>query len=150
FQGMTEPAAKALEDKTAGRIRGTISGICTQSQYITLYGIQDPNFKEQVEGQRNILKSRAHAIKRTFAEHPEWEEEFQALPFNSGYFMCMKLTKADPERVRKLLREEYDIGILSLNDSIYGGLLRIALSAVPEKNISEVYENLFRTCKTYS
>ncbi len=147
FQGMTEEAAKALEDKTAGRVRGTISGVTTQSQYMILHGLQDPHFQEQVEDRRNILQRRAHAIKRTFAEHPQWEEEFEALPFNSGYFMCTQLKQADPEKVRKRLREEYSTGVLSLNDTIYGGILRVALSAVPERNIPEVFENMYNACK---
>lgn len=148
FQGMTEEAAKALEDKTAGRIRGTISGVTTQSQYIVFHGIQDPQFEEQVEDLRNVLKRRAHTIKETLSQHQEWEEEYTALPFNSGYFMCTQLKNAHPEKVRKELREKYNIGVLSLNDSIYGGIIRIALSAVPEKDILELYQNLYTCCKT--
>ena len=147
FQGMTQEAANALEDKTAGRVRGTISGVTTQSQYMVLHGLQDPHFQEQVEDRRNVLKARAQAIKATLAQHPEWEEEFVALPFNSGYFMCTQLKRADPEKVRRVLREQHNIGVLSLNDPIYGGLIRVALSAVPQRDISEVYDRLYQASK---
>ncbi|MSR86393.1 aminotransferase class I/II-fold pyridoxal phosphate-dependent enzyme [Candidatus Woesearchaeota archaeon] len=148
FQAMSEEAAKALEDKTAGRVRGTISGVTTQSQYMVLHGIQDSHFQEQVENQRSILKARAQTIQRTLAQHPEWEEEFKELPFNSGYFMCTQLKKADPEKVRRVLREQYSTGVLSLSDPIYKNLIRIALSAVPERNIPEVYDYLYQACKS--
>ncbi len=144
FKGMTKEEAKALEDKTAGRVRGTISGVCTGSQHMVLHGMQDPLFEEQLQKNRDILQGRVQTIKRTLEEHPEWREEYRALPFNSGYFMCLKTNK-DTETVRKILRMEYNTGVLSINN-----MLRIAHAAVPEHAIPELYENIYQACKKVS
>src|SRR3989344_4803174 len=144
FKGMTKEEAKALEDKTAGRVRGTISGVCTGSQHMVLHGMQDPLFEEQLQKNRDILQGRVQTIKRTLEEHPEWREEYRALPFNSGYFMCLKTNK-DTEAVRKILRMEYNTGVLSINN-----MLRIAHAAVPEHAIPELYENIYQACKKVS
>jgi hypothetical protein len=64
-------------------------------------------------------------VKRILAAHPEYKERFTPLPFNSGYFMCIR-PKADPEKLRQKLLSDYSTGVIN-----FGEILRVAFSATP-------------------
>lgn len=142
-KGMSAEEAKSLEDKTAGRVRASISNVATASQWTAYYGLQSPTFFDEVDKNKKVLQRRWSTIQEILKENPQYEEEFSAKPFHGGYFMCLELKK-DPERIRKILREEYSTGVLSLTNT---SLLRIAYSAVPNNDLPELYENIYRACQ---
>jgi hypothetical protein len=90
-----------------------------------------------------LLKSRYEEIKRVLAAHPEYKAEFEPLPFNSGYFMCVRLKNADPEKVRQKLLAEHSTGVINLC-----GILRIAFSATPTAKLETLFTNLFAACRS--
>ena len=63
-------------------------------------------------------------------------------PFNSGYFMCVRLKGADPEAVRKILLEEYSTGIIAAS-----GLIRVAFSATPYDLLDDLFANIYAATK---
>lgn len=132
---------EALEAKTAGAIRGSISNASHLSQSLLLKTFESKDYWNEKKQKQELLKKRYLAVKNLFQNHPEYLEEFAALPFNSGYFMCIKLKK-NAEKIRKLLLEKYDTGVIALDN-----LLRIAFSAVKTDDIPELFENVFKACK---
>ncbi len=73
--------------------------------------------------------------------HPEYKGRFEALPFNSGYFMCVKVAGRDGEAVRQKLLTDYDTGVIALGD-----LVRVAYSSLPEAQIPQLFTNLYAAC----
>jgi aspartate/methionine/tyrosine aminotransferase len=134
----------ALENKTAGAIRGSISNASHLSQSLLYKAFNDDNYIEEKRQKYDLLKNRYLAVKKQLDEHPEYKKEFSYLPFNSGYFMCLKLNK-DAEEVRKILIEKYDTGVIAL-----GNLIRVAFSAVKTNEIPKLFENIFNACKNIS
>ena len=68
---------------------------------------------------------------------------FQALPFNSGYFMCIRLKEGiDGEELRQLLLSKYDTGVINMNN-----VIRIAYSSVAEKDIPTLFDNIYKASK---
>ena len=59
------------------------------------------------------------------------------MPFNSGYFMCVKPIGVDVEELRKELIANYSTGVIVLV-----GLIRLAFSAVPTSMIEALFANL--------
>ena len=55
--------------------------------------------------------------------------------------MCIQL-KVDAEKVRQTLLQKYETGVIAI-----GNLLRIAFSSVAEKDIEELFDNIFNACK---
>ncbi|MDP3918814.1 MAG: aminotransferase class I/II-fold pyridoxal phosphate-dependent enzyme [Nanoarchaeota archaeon] len=143
FKGMTDDVAKGLEDKTAGRIRGTISNVNRPGQYATLHALNNPNFENSVNKARGIIKGRYNLVQTLLDEHPEWSDSFSALPFNGGYYLCLDVKDVDPEIVRTTLLKSYDTGVIRT-----GKLLRIAYSAVPTNKIPELFDNIHSACKS--
>ena len=59
------------------------------------------------------------------------------MPFNSGYFMCIKPNGVDAEELRKHLIAKYSTGTIMLD-----GLIRLAFSAVPTEKLDQLFANV--------
>ena len=59
------------------------------------------------------------------------------MPFNSGYFMCVKPKGVDAEKVRRQLIDKYSTGTIVLS-----GLIRLAFSTVPSAKLPELFANV--------
>lgn len=140
-KGLSKAALGALEDKAAGRVRGSISNDCHLSQSLLLAAYNDPAYAGEKQRAFTLLKSRHDAVIDELEAHPEYGREFEALPFNSGYFMCVRIKKGDAEAVRQKLLSDYDTGIIAL-----GNLVRVAYSSLPLEQISRLFANLYAAC----
>ncbi len=133
---------EALENKTAGAIRGNISNISHLSQSLLQTIYSHENYSMEKQKKYNILKTRYRILKDSL-HNPKYSEYFEPLPFNSGYFMCLKLKKGlKTEEVRAHLLIKYNTGVISLGD-----VIRLAFSSVPQSRISELLENLYNACR---
>ena len=142
FKGATAAQLKALEDKAAGTVRGNISNAPSISQKILLAAFQSPEYLQQKLEKYNTLKKRFDIIKEELAAHPEYKEAFEAMPCNSGYFMCIKPKGVDAEELRQKLIKDYSTGTIMLS-----GLIRVAFSAVPTEKLGKLFENIYNCIK---
>jgi aspartate/methionine/tyrosine aminotransferase len=141
IKGGTAELYEALENKTAGAVRGNISNISQLSQSLLYKVYTAPTYEASKKQKFDILKSRYETLKVELAK-PEYADYFKALPFNSGYFMCVEPQKGiDAEELRKLLLEKYSTGVIVL-----GNVVRLAFSAVPQAAIPELVENIYKAC----
>ena len=137
FKGATPEQLKALEAKAAGNVRSSVSNISSIGQHLSVMAYADARYDEQKREKYEVLRRRYDVIRRILAEHPEYAKRFQVMPFNSGYFMCVKPIGVDPEKVRRQLIAKYSTGTIVLS-----GLIRIAFSAVPAEKLPEVFANV--------
>ena len=142
WKGMDSEAGQVLVDKAAGAVRGNISNDSILSQNLLLTAYEDPGYTADKKGKYELLKSRYELVKKTLADHPEYTEYFEAIPYNSGYFMCVELKKGNAEDVRQKLLADYDTGIIAL-----GSLIRVAYSSLPAAQIDELYANIYSACR---
>jgi aspartate/methionine/tyrosine aminotransferase len=142
IKGGTAELYEALENKTAGAVRGNISNASNLSQSLLLKAYSSPTYAASKKQKYDILKSRCNALRKEVSK-AEYQTYFKALPFNSGYFMCVEPKKGIvAEEVRKLLLEKYSTGVIVL-----GPVIRLAFSAVPEAKLPELVENIYKACK---
>ncbi len=128
------PVYDALERKTAGCIRGSISNASHLGQTIVLKSMQGDNFTAEKEEKFEILRNRARCVKKVLSES-KYKEAWDAYPFNSGYFMCIRLKTVNAETLRLYLIEKYGVGLISIGDKD----LRIAFSCLEESEIPELF-----------
>lgn len=141
IKGGTAELYEALENKTAGAVRGNISNISQLSQSLLYKVYSAPTYEASKQQKFDILKSRYQALRAEFS-NPVYAEYFAPLPFNSGYFMCIELKKGlVAEEVRKHLLETYSTGVIVL-----GNVIRLAFSAVPQAKLAELVENIYKAC----
>lgn len=132
----------ALELKTAGAVRGNISNASNLSQSLLLQAYNNTDYQAQKEEKFNTLKGRYEAVKEALKEE-SYKEYFTALPYNSGYFMCLKLVDGiDGEELRHLLIKKYGIGIINLNN-----LIRVAYAAIAANDVKELFDGIYAACK---
>ena len=130
----TAAAYKALEDKTAGLIRGYVSNVSNPGQSVVLKAISDPDFRNQQREKIAVLRGRASVVARE-CRRPEYGDCWDVYPFNSGYFMCLRLKDADADTVRLRLLEDHGIGTIALGKRE----LRVAFSCLTEAQIPVVF-----------
>lgn len=141
-QGMPKALYAALEEKTVGALRATVSNSPNISQSLILQALASATYRQDKQSKLEILRARYDAVVETLHSHSEYADAFSALPFNSGYFMCVELHKADTEKVRQLLLQKYDTGVLAL-----GNLLRIAFSSLAKNDIAKLFANIYQACQ---
>jgi len=125
---------KALEDKTAGVIRSVISSVTHPGQTIVLKALQDPGFRAQQAEKVAILRKRSE-VTGVECRRPEYTDCWDVYPYNSGYFMCLRLKDADADTVRMKLLDEHGVGTIALGRTN----LRVAFSCLTEAQIPGVF-----------
>lgn len=132
----------ALEAKTAGAVRGNISNAANVSQSLLFSAFENEAYHAQKEAKFEIMNTRYQTVKEVLKED-KYQQYFTALPYNSGYFMCVQLAEGlDGEQVRQILIEKYSIGLINLNN-----VLRVAFSAVAASDVKELFEGIYNACK---
>ncbi|RIX46353.1 aminotransferase class I/II-fold pyridoxal phosphate-dependent enzyme [Paenibacillus nanensis] len=129
----------ALEQKTIGIIRATISSGPHPSQTFVLHALQSPDFDQQKDEKFHIMKGRANRVK-SLLDSGRYGDTWEYYPFNSGYFMCLKLTRVSAEAVRQHLLEQYGIGTIALGETD----LRVAFSCIEEENLEELFDTIHK------
>ncbi len=137
IKNATPEQYKALEAKAAGVVRANISNSSRLSQELLLKAYRDEHYNEQKEAKTMVLKNRYLKIKELLAAHPEYCQTFEPMPFNSGYFMCVRPLAVEAEAVRKMLLADFQTGVIVLS-----GLIRLAFSAVPIDKLDQLFANL--------
>jgi aspartate/methionine/tyrosine aminotransferase len=130
----TKPVYDALEQKTAGIVRAVISNVTAAGQSIVLKALNDPDFRRQQAEKVALLKSRAAAT-RAECYKGEFADCWDVYPFNSGYFMCLRLKGVTAEEVRVKLLDAHGVGTIALGVAD----LRVAFSCLTEAQIPGVF-----------
>lgn len=137
FKGATDEQLKALEAKAAGNVRSCISNSSSIGQHLAIAAFADKGYAKQKKEKYAVLKARYLEIRKILKAHPEYAKNFEAMPFNSGYFMCVKPIGVDAEKVRKQLIAKYSTGAIVLS-----GLIRLAFSTIPKAKLAKLFANV--------
>ncbi len=135
---------KALEDKTSGAVRGNISNSPHPSQSLALIALQSETYQGEKERNKEKIRERYLKVKEILKAHQDYEKYFEALPFNSGYFMCVKLKNLDTDKVWELLLNKYSTGVICYSEK---NLLRIAFASTPLAQLEKLFKNIFSACQ---
>lgn len=133
---------EALEQKTLGIIRATISSGPHPSQTFVLHALKAPEFHAQKQEKYEIMKGRANRVKQIL-DSGEYNDAWDYYPFNSGYFMCLKLKTVGAEELRSHLLNQYEIGTIALGETD----LRIAFSCTEENQIEDMFRLIYQGVK---
>jgi aspartate/methionine/tyrosine aminotransferase len=140
--GNPAPLYEALEKKSAGCVRSSISNASHLSQTVLLNSMRDPKNHAEREEKFNTLKLRALKVKEVLADS-KYQHAWDVYPFNSGYFMCLRMKTVDAEALRVHLLDRYGVGLISLGRRE----LRVAFSCIDEDQIQELFDTVLRGVK---
>jgi aspartate/methionine/tyrosine aminotransferase len=125
----------ALERKTAGAVRGSISNASHLSQEIVIRAMNSEQYPVSKAEKLRIMEERAREVKRVVSDS-RYREAWEPYPFNSGYFMCLQLKTVDAEALRVHLLENYGVGLISLGKTD----ARVAFSCLEKEDIREFFD----------
>ena len=137
----SEPEAvyDALERKTAGAVRGSIASASHLGQSVILKSFQAETYAKEKQEKFQVMKARAQEVKQVLA-NGKYDRAWEVYPFNSGYFMCLKLKTVDAEDLRVHLLEKYGVGLISLGKTD----LRVAFSCLEKSDILELFDTIYQ------
>jgi aspartate/methionine/tyrosine aminotransferase len=137
FKGAGDDQLKALEAKAAGNVRSGISNATSLGQHMAIAAFSDKAYAKQKREKYTVLRKRYAEIRRILRKNPAYAQAFEVMPFNSGYFMCVKPIGVDAEAVRRHLIEKYATGTIVLS-----GLIRLAFSTIPTAKLAKLFANV--------
>jgi hypothetical protein len=105
-----------------------------------LKAMEDPRTPGEKNRYFDMLKKR-YALVKSFVAARRDDPVLEALPFNSGYFMCFFCREISAETLRRELLVQHGIGVIALGDRY----LRVAFSGIDEEKIPEVYRLIYET-----
>jgi aspartate/methionine/tyrosine aminotransferase len=134
-----EEVADVLDAKLRGAIRGAISNVPQLSQTIVRKGLLSPSLEAERRRTHAVLQARAEKVHEV-ANAPRFRESWEVYPFNSGYFMLVKVDGVDAERLRLHLLDDYGIGLIATGPTD----LRVAFSCLEQSEIEPLFEALHK------
>lgn len=138
-----ERGLEVLADKAAGIVRSTISNASNLSQNLIMRALKSEKHNNEKVNYKIILKERYEETASVLRKNKEYMQYFKALPFNSGYFMCVEILLPNiAEDIRQKLLAKFDIGTIALDN-----VLRIAFSSVPKNKIKDLFDSIYQACK---
>jgi aspartate/methionine/tyrosine aminotransferase len=143
--GKSRPFYDALERKTAGAVRGSISNASHLSQELVLKSLESEGYQSEKQEKFEIMKARALEVKSVLAD-PKYNDAWEVYPFNSGYFMCLKLKTVDAEPLRVHLLNQYGVGLIALGKTD----LRVAFSCLEKEDTRELFDTVLQAVKDLS
>lgn len=142
FGDASSVVCDVLEIKTKAIIRSTISNASHPAQTFVLHALASPDFEKQKEEKYKIMEGRALKVKEIL-NRGDYQDLWDYYPFNSGYFMCLKLKGVKAEELRLHLLHNYGVGVIALGESD----IRVAFSCVEEEDLEELFKLIYQGTK---
>jgi aspartate/methionine/tyrosine aminotransferase len=134
-----ERVCAALESKVKGAIRGAVSNSPQLSQTLVEHALASSSVDAERKEKREILRVRAQKVYEV-ANAPRYRESWEVYPFNSGYFMCVKLKGVEAEALRVHLLERHQTGLVATAKHD----LRVAFSCLEVEQVEPLFETVHR------
>jgi len=132
-----EVVDEVLDAKTRGAIRGGVSNIPHLSQTLVERSLLSAELGAEREQKCETLRLRAERVFE-IANRPRFAESWSVYPFNSGYFMLVKVEGVDAEKLRVHLLDQHGVGLIATSPSD----LRVAFSCLDVDDVEPLFETL--------
>jgi aspartate/methionine/tyrosine aminotransferase len=130
-----EAACAALEAKVKGAIRGAVSNSPQLAQSLVERALAASSVDAERKEKCEILRVRAERVHEV-ANAPRFRDYWEVYPFNSGYFMCVKLKGVEAERLRLHLLDRHQTGLIAT--AKYD--LRVAFSCLEVEQVEPLFD----------
>lgn len=132
-----EVVNEALDAKTRGAIRGGVSNVPQLSQTLVERALASPTLQAERDEKCETLRVRAQKVFEV-ANLPEYADSWSVYPFNSGYFMLVKVAGVDAEKLRVHLLDEHQVGLIATSATD----IRVAFSCLEADDVEPLFEAL--------
>ena len=138
-----EVVCEVLDAKVKGAIRGGVSNVPQLSQSLVERALASPALAAEREAKCETLRLRAERV-HEIANLPRFSESWQVYPFNSGYFMLVKVEGVDAEKLRVHLLDEHGVGLIATSPTD----IRVAFSCLEVADVEPLFEAMHEAIQT--
>jgi aspartate/methionine/tyrosine aminotransferase len=132
-----EVVCEVLDAKTRGAIRGALSNSPMLSQTLVEKALDTSSIADERKEKAETLRARAAKVYEV-VNRPKYRDSFEPYPFNSGYFMCVKVNGVDAEKLRVHLLDAHQTGLIATSPCD----IRVAFSCLELDQIEPLFETL--------
>ena len=132
-----EVVCEVLDAKARGAIRGALSNSPMLSQTLVEKALDTSSIAAERKEKAEILRARAAKVHEV-VNRPKFRATFDPYPFNSGYFMCVKVKGVDAEKLRVHLLDRHQVGLIATSPTD----IRVAFSCLELDQIEPLFETL--------
>jgi len=132
-----EVVCEAFDAKVRGAIRGGVSNVPQLSQTLVERSLASPELRAERDAKCEVLRVRAERVFET-ANQPQYAASWSVYPFNSGYFMLVKVEGVDAEKLRVHLLDHHGVGLIATSPTD----IRVAFSCLEAKDVEPLFEAL--------
>jgi aspartate/methionine/tyrosine aminotransferase len=132
-----QAALDALDAKARAEIRSAISNSPMLSQSLIEKALTTPSIAEERKQKLAVLEARAKEVDRV-ARDPRFAQSWDVYPFNSGYFMLIKVKGVDAGKLREHLLDKHATGLICTA----GTDLRVAFSCLEVEQVAPLFETV--------
>ena len=141
-KGLNQAQLSALEKKTLGAIRCTVSNCDRPGQSMLLNAYRNgKNVGRDKAATNEEMCMRYRLIHKAISRHDS--KLLKAYPFNSGYFMAFDTTGHSAEELRVYLLDKYGIGTINIMDKT----LRLAYCSVEQEDLEDLISRIFQAAE---
>ncbi|HEX7476565.1 MAG TPA: aminotransferase class I/II-fold pyridoxal phosphate-dependent enzyme [Polyangiales bacterium] len=136
--GQSENAQAALDGldaKARSAIRSAISNSPMISQSLVEKALGAASIADERKQKHAVLEARAKEVYRV-ANDPRFKASWDVYPFNSGYFMLLKVKGVDAEKLRVHLLDKHGAGLICTAPTD----LRVAFSCLEVAQVQPLFE----------
>jgi aspartate/methionine/tyrosine aminotransferase len=130
-----QAALDALDAKARADIRSAISNSPMISQSLVEKALALPAIAEERKQKLATLEARAKEVYRV-AKDARFSESWDVYPFNSGYFMLIKVKGVDANKLREHLLDKHGTGLICTSPTD----LRVAFSCLEVEHVAPLFE----------
>ena len=134
--GLTADHYDALERRFMGALRSSVSNCSNIGQQLVLRQLQSPTHEQEKRQQFERLYERYRRVKALLAKQ---DPLLTPLPFNAGYFLCLRCDGIDAEALRQSLLDE-GIGTIAIGDT----LLRVAYASIDIDQLEPLFTAIYK------
>jgi len=124
-----------LDAKTRGTIRANVSNGPMLSQALVEQALSSPEIAAERAQKRSILEARARRVYEV-ANADKYKQSWTVYPFNSGYFMLIKVNGVDSNALRVHLLDKHGVGLISTAPTD----LRVAFSCLEVEDVQPLFD----------
>ena len=142
-RGLTEGHFAALEQKVMGAVRSSVSSSSMLAQSLLLRAMRTGTFHAEQQANLAAIAERYRRVRAILAARAGDGGPLQPLPFNSGYFLTLRVAGGKAEVLRQELLRRRGVGTISVGDDY----LRVAFSTVASADLEALFEEIYSVAR---
>jgi aspartate/methionine/tyrosine aminotransferase len=141
-RGLSEDHFATLEQKVMGAVRSSVSSSSMLAQSLLLRAMRSGAFQAEQDANLAVIAERYRLVRDILTARAGSGGPLQPLPFNSGYFLTLRVAGGKAEVLRQALLRR-GVGTISVGDDY----LRVAFSTVASSDLEALFEEIYSVAR---